>query len=242
MGNHFSEGLLGKSEKDLFVIDPSNSCCCHRIWGTNDFHNKGEKKKLLARDIDNIIHKIKSFFINSFLIDFIEKHSNKKNIKLKKIYGGFINNLKKNENLALFNMKISDIFYEEKISYKYTNYYRYENRAIIEKIYAEKEEINIIKILELTFEELFIIFRRKLNDKEDMKKLEEMKDKIEGLDLNEINNEYEDIEWLINEIKQKYDNNLNEDEIEYIEQLKSLCLGYEDWFNNKIARIFKKFN
>ena len=95
MGNHFSEGLLGKSEKDLLVIDLSNtkkdeeissdlpiyepsSCCCHRIWGTNDFHNKGEKKKLLARDIDNIIHKIKSFFINSFLIDFIEKHSNKK--------------------------------------------------------------------------------------------------------------------------------------------------------------------
>ena len=64
-----------------------------------------------------------------------------------------------------------------------------------------------------------------------------MKDKIEGLDLNEINNEYEDIEWLINRIKKNYGNSFGE--IEY--KLKSLCLGYEDWFNNKIARIFKKF-
>ena len=112
-------------------------------------------------------------------------------------------------------MKISDIFDNQTISTRNNTLDRYENRKIIEKIYSEKEEINVIKILELTFEELFIIFRRKLNDKEDMKKLEEMKDKIEGLDLNEINNKYEDIEWLINGIKKKYDNNLNEEHLLY---------------------------
>ena len=255
MGNHFSEGLLGKSEKDLFEVDPNTikdeeissdlpnyepfCCCCRGVWDANDFRNKGEKKKLLARDIDNIIHKIKSFFINSFLIDFIEKHSNKKNIKLKKIYGGFIRNLKKNENLALFNKKISDIFYEEKISYKYKYYNRYENRAIIEKIYAEKEEINIIKILELTFEELFIIFRRKLKDKEDMKKLEEIKDKIEGLDLEEKNNKYLDIEYFIERIRQKDSIFYRSIMDEYIEKIKSLCLGYEEWFKNKNERNTK---
>ena len=136
-------------------------------------------------------------------------------------------------------MKISDIFYEEKISYKYKYYNRYENRTIIEKIYAEKEEINIIKILELTFEELFIIFRRKLKDKEDMKKLEEIKDKIEGLDLEEKNNKYLDIEYFIERIKQKDSIFYRSIMDEYIEKIKSLCLGYEEWFKNKNERSTK---
>ena len=41
-----------------------------------------------------------------------------------------------------------------------------------------KKEVYIIKILNLSFEELLIIFRRKLKDENDMKKLEEIKDKI----------------------------------------------------------------
>ena len=108
MGNH-NYDYLEKIEKDSNEESPNIKnyeeisldfssfdriiCCKH--CSINDLYIKRDRKKLLARDIDNIIHKIKSFFINSFLIDFIEKHSNKKNIKLKKIYGGFINNLKK---------------------------------------------------------------------------------------------------------------------------------------------------
>jgi hypothetical protein len=191
---------------------------------------------------DNIINKLKGKFFNHFIIDFIKKNSISKKCYIKKIPNKFISDLNKNRNERIYKMKLKDILCEQVISTKYKLSNKDANKKIIDKIYKEQKEINVIKILELTFEELFIIFRRKLNDKEDMKKLEEMKDKIEGLDLNEINNKYEDIEWLINGIKKKYDNNLNEDEIEYIEQLKSLCLGYEDWFNNKIARIFKKFN
>ena len=202
-------------------------------------NNSGRKKKNDTKkgkhnknSGDNIINKIKGWFFN-FIRDFIKKHSNDNKIVLKKLPRNFIADLTKQSNEILWTMKISDILMNQEISTKYSTLGRYENRKIIEKIYAEKEEINVIKILELTFEELFIIFRRKLKDKEDMKKLEEMKDKIEGLDLNEINNEYEDFEWLINGIKKKYGNNLNEDEIEYIKQLKSFCLGYENWFNNK---------
>ena len=198
---------------------------------TNGKHNKNSE--------DNIINKIKGAFFN-FIRDIIKKHSINYKINLKKLPREFISDLNKHLNETLWKMKISEILMNQEISTKYCTLDRYENRKIIEKIYAEKEEINVIKILELTFEELFIIFRRKLNDKEDMKKLEEMKDKIEGLDLNEINNEYEDFEWLINGIKKKYVNNLNEDEIEYIEQLKSLCLGYEDWFNNKSIKECSK--
>ena len=209
-------------------------------------NNSGRKKKNDTKkgkhnknSGDNIINKIKGWFFN-FIRDYIKKHSNDNKIVLKKLPRNFIADLTKQSNEILWTMKISDILMNQEISTKYSTLDRYENRKIIAKIYSEKEEINVIKILELTFEELFIIFRRKLKDKEDMKKLEEMKDKIEGLDLNEINNEYEDIEWLINGIKKKYDNNLNEDEIEYIEQLKSLCLGYEDWFNNKSIKECSK--
>ena len=75
-----------------------------------------------------------------------------------------------------------------------------------------------------------------------MKKLEEMKDKIEGIDLDENYNEYEDIEDLINEIKKKYKNKKNENGEEYIKKLKNLCLGYKNWFNMKIGRNSQKFN
>ena len=94
-------------------------------------------------------------------------------------------------------MKISDILCQQKISSKYTKFDEYENKKIIEKIYKVKKEMKLIKILELTFEELFIIFRRKLNDPDDMNKLEEIKDKIKGLDLLKENNKYKDIEYLL---------------------------------------------
>ena len=62
---------------------------------------------------------------------------------------------------------MADILRQEKISFKYSNFDQYENN----KIYKENKERIVIKILELTFEELFIIFRRKSNDFEDEKKL-----------------------------------------------------------------------
>ena len=100
-------------------------------------------------------------------------------------------------------MKISDIFIEQDISSKYTLYVKDYNKHLIDKIYEEKKEIKVIKILELTFEELFIIFRRKLNDPNDINKLEEIKDKIKGLDLLEENNKYQDIEYLIQDDNKK---------------------------------------
>ena len=99
---------------------------------------------------------------------------------------------------------------------------------LINKIYSEKKEINVIKILELTFEELFIIFRRKLNDPEDMKRLEEMKDKLEGLDILEFNNKYNDIEYYCEKFRMEMDNKC-------IEAFKSACLKYGKK-NQKIKR------
>ena len=186
---------------------------------------------------DNIINKLKGHFFNRFIIDLVKKNSNKKNIILKKLpHKTFIANLNKRKNEGLFLMKMSEILRQEKISSKYSNYDTYENRKIIDRIYEEKKEINVIKILDLTFEELFIIFRRKLNVFGDIKKIEEIKDKIKGLDLFENDAKYQDIEHLIEEdIEKRY--------IEpsyYIKKVKSLCCNYEQWFTNKIGRTSHK--
>ena len=116
---------------------------------------------------------------------------------------------------------------------------KYYNRKIIDKIYEEKKEINVIKILELTYEELFIIFRRKLNDPEDIEKLKEIKDKIKGLDLLE-NNNYNDIEYLIDKIKEnekryKPDND-NSELNKYIEKIKIYCLIYEKYIKGQVIK------
>ena len=94
----------------------------------------------------------------------------------------------------------------------------------------------MIKILELTFREILIIFRRKLNCQKDRDALEIIKEKIEGLDLLE-NNNYKDIGYFINEIKKKEEeNNIllkdTEDDIDesenYIEKIKYFCCNYEE--------------
>ena len=181
--------------------------------------NIQRRRKNTLFSLDNIIRKINSCFFR-FMIDFINKHLIKKNFHFKllapryKLY-------RKKEIESLWKMKISDIIYEKEINPMYRCYFKNHNKNIIDKIYKEKEEIYAIKILELTFEELFIIFRRKLNDTEDMKKLEEIKDKIEGIDLLEMNNEYEDIKYYLDKFSK------NESQ-EYIEEFKRVCLEYEN--------------
>ena len=186
---------------------------------------------MIVTIIINIINKIKAFFINTFIRSLLKAYSLNKNIDFKKIpTKGFISDVTKINNERLFNMRIKDILCEQQISTKYSTFDRFENKKIIEKIYEEKKEINVIKILELTFEELFIIFRRKLKAPEDRVKLEEIKAKIEGLDLLEENeNKYKDIGYLIKKLEKDH-------EKEYIEEVKTSCLGYINWFSKKFER------
>ena len=127
---------------------------------------------------------------------------------------------------------MAEILKEKPISTKYSKSRRYENKKIIDEIYKENKEKNVIKILELTYDELFIIYRIKLKKPEDLKKLEEIKDKIEGLNLQEENNEYQDFEYFIEDLKKKYDP-------EYIEKVKTIGLDYKNYFINKNERKSK---
>ena len=96
------------------------------------------------------------------------------------------------------------------------------NKKIIEKIYKEGKEIKVIQILELTFKELFIIFRKKLNKTEDEEEFKEIKKKIEGSDLLDDNNNYKDMNEFIDHIREK-DENVQEETEEYIDSIRDLC-------------------
>jgi len=89
------------------------------------------------------------------------------------------------------------------------------NKIIIKKIYDEDgdKEIDAINILNMTYKELFNHF---------------LKNNLDNF-LNEV---YE---------KEKENNELEEDIVNYLEKIKMLCYKYEDWFKNKKGRnIIKK--
>ena len=93
-------------------------------------------------------------------------------------------------------MKIKDILSKEPISTKNKRFNKYENKLLIDKIYNENKEIKVIKILELTFNEVLIIFRKKLNYYKDKEVIKLIEKNIKGLDLLE-NNNYDDNDNLI---------------------------------------------
>ena len=178
-------------------------------------------------------------FWNYFVFDLIEKNLINKDIRFKRLSSHFMHNLRRKDNERFLKMKISDIIYEQGISCKYSTFNKYYNRKIIDKIYEEKKEINVIKILELTYEELFIIFRRKLNDPEDKEKLKEIKNKIKGLDLLE-NNNYNDIEYLIDKIKEnekRYKPEIDDSKLKKcVEKIKRYCLIYEKYLKGQVIK------
>ena len=182
---------------------------------------------------DNIINKIKVHVFN-YLRDIIKKNSYEQ-IDLKKIGNKFSADLKVKQNKKLYKMKIKDILIEKKISTKYKTKDDFENKKIIEEIYQKQNEPKLIQILELTFEELLILFRKKLNDSGDKQHIEEfIEEKIKGLDLLDNYNKYKDIEYFIDEIKRKYENKISAKELEkYISAVENLCLNYINWFNDK---------
>ena len=244
--NNYNMVFMQKKRKDekVFYITKSNKKTNYGRKIRED-PIKGKHNKLKG---DNIINKIKGYVFNYYIRDIIKKNSFRA-IDLIKLTHGFIEDLSKDKNEILFTKKIKDILSEEEITPKNKNFDRYENRLILEKLYKRKEkEKKVIKILELTFREILIIFRRNFNCEKDKEALEIIKEKIEGLDLLE-NNNYKDIGYFINEIKKKEEENNNllkdteddEDESEnYIEKIKYFCCNYEEWFNAKKGRKSKK--
>ena len=192
------------------------------------------------------MNKIKTHFFH-YIRDIIKKNSNHKDINFIKFRTEFVADLKKDKNVDLLETKIKDILKNQPISTKNKKSDEYENSLITDKIYQEKKEVKVMKILELTFKELFIIFRKKLNKPEDKKELKKIGKKIEGLDLikNKENkeNDYDDVDYLKADIRKRNskNNKMNETELkEYINKVSKACLDYEKWFYEKIGRVQKR--
>ena len=106
---------------------------------TQKIHSKYSK--------DNIMRKLKCVFFR-YIFDLIHKQLINKDIRLLKISHRAMKDLAYKGNERLLKMKISDILYEQEISPKYRFFTEDYNRKIIDKIYEEKKERNVIKILE----------------------------------------------------------------------------------------------
>ena len=255
--NNHKKLLNKKTQREIIFIPlkiPKNKNCESNISSESIFihqdkklnypgkkrKNNFDRKRHDKWDESNIMNKIKRGYF-SYIRDVIRKNAINKDIEIKKIGNNFMENLTKKRNVILYYTKLKDIFSDVNISNKYKKFNKEHNKTTIDNIYNEGKETNIINILNLTFEELFIIFRKKLNFYKDREKYKDIEEKIKGLDLL-TNNNYKDIEHLEKKIRKKY-KNLKNDEVEkYIIKIKVLCCCYQQWFINKSERNQNKIN
>ena len=236
--------LLNKKRKREKIFFSKKIANKNKLCKKYNFGRKPKEDKNIGKhnssSKDNIMNKIKTHFFH-YIRDIIKKNCIYETINFIKFQKEFVANLKKDINIELLETKLVDILRNQKISTKNKNSDKDQNKTIIDKIYVEKKEERVMKILELEFRELLIIFRRKLNKPEDEKELKKIEKKIEGLDLI-TNDDYDDTKYLIDDIeKQNSKNNrMNETELEeYIEKVKECCKNYEKWFYDKIEKTKK---
>ena len=126
--------------------------------------------------------------------------------KFLKLNSKISENLKKDFNLKLLDTTIKDLYENSQISTKYRRQIldsSDKNRCLIKIIYKEKRETDTINILNLTFRELFNIFRRKIKNIDDM----ELEKKISEIPLL-CSNQLNDIENFFYEVRvQEMDKN-----------------------------------
>jgi len=179
--------------------------------------NYKEDAKHTKMSDDNIIRKIKTS-----IFDYILKKLNNsikfKSGKFRSLNKEWKERLKKKEQMELLNKTIFEIYTMtkmNKVGEKKGN-----NEKLIEKIYEENKELETISILSKKFQEI-------LNEVREEKTLDSFLEKIKE---KEIKNE------------KKYKNKIKDDfDIElYMDKIRKLLLGYEEWFQKKKGRNTKK--
>ena len=169
---------------------------------------KGKHTKFTA---DNIMRKIKCHFFN-YINETLNRNLNDKKQVFFKL-DNFVNeNLKKDYNINLMKQTIKDIYLKSPISNKYKKYEKDINKNLIEKVYSENKEAEVMKILNNTYIQIF----NKLMENE--------------------------LENFCNEIVKKDEKNglSKEDAVDYLKNIKELCINYENWFDAKKGRKEKK--
>ena len=193
--------------------------------------NKGVHSKNTK---DNIMRKIKSNFFG-FIHNLLNKSLKSEKIKFLKLESKINKELKRDFNLKLLNRTIRDIYEKSEISKKLRKLSKINsnnNREIISTIYEQNIEEQTIKILNLTYFELFQMFRSKI--KSLSLELELKKSEIPLLNTDE----FSDINIFFTKIaNEEMKNKESQENIDYyVNQVEELCIDYENWFTNKKGR------
>ena len=173
-----------------------------------------EKSKHDKLSDDNKIRKIKGFLLEYILKKLNESIKFSSN-RFRPLNKTMKESLKKSENIALLDAYIKDIFSNTKMN-KVSEKKGESNKKLIEKIYEENIEIDTIRILNLKFRDALNQIKKNSNGLLDM-----IKDKEISIQNNSKNKENFNIE-------------------KYMDDIKILLEGYEDWFDNKKGRDRKK--
>ena len=185
----------------------SNTKSNKKVLGRKKKSDKSERTHTKSRE-DNKMRKIKVYIIR-FILNRLNQHINKYHRKFLKIDKKIGENLKKDFNIKLMNMKIKEIFSEFSINGRYLTLKQETNLniALMREIYA-KNDIEVIKILESKYIDLLNILR---------------KDYLEQFRHDVIKKEIKCGEDKKNAEK-------------YVEELIGLLLNYEEWFKSKSGR------
>ena len=179
----------------------------------NNGKKLGRKRKNEEREAfhtkdrdDNKMRKVKTYIMN-FILDYLNKsivYNRKQFLKINKNVNQC---LRKDFNMSLMQMTIKDIFVQNKINETYNDFKKERNlnQDLIKEIFEKNEDIETIKILNMKYIDLVIIYRTEF-----------LNQFISDLTKKEIRAEGK---------KEKVES--------YVEQLKYLLLNYEDWFKQK---------
>ena len=183
---------------------------------------------------DNMIIKIKTYFLNNFLLDVVNQNVTNKSYFLKKFPNFFIRKIEGQTNLQLLDSIYADVLKRENISSKYSKSTKNENKNIVNRILEENNQPKVIKILNLKVGELFEIFRRKLyNNDENI--TNDLREKIQDLDLLDNDNKYKDFEYFINKLEEKKKKSIKKFN-DYKQKLELFCIKYENWFKDRAKK------
>ena len=234
-------GVMGNIEKESNQIQNNDTVNKKKSnQGRKRYDDESEGKHTKDSE-DNMLRKIKSFFVGAFH-NYLNSIIQDPELKLTKIDFYICKELKKEFNESLFKATLKAIYETVNLSDKYTNLIKNEpdkNKKIIEKIFNENKEVESIKILSLTFEEVYQIFINRYCPISP-----ELKKKIEGTNIL-TSKEFWKLDDFLIYIKQKFEkeknkkkNQINIDD--YISNIKNLCIGLKDWFKTKNGRKNRK--
>lgn len=216
-----------KNEKKYLIIEKTNDLSIElnnkenkNVFQINLRKKAGRKpKSSVSKSLhtkfskDNILRKVKVKFFHkliNYLNSIIISKNNNKLKKFKPLIGKISQDNTINFNQKLLNSKLKDIFSLYEINRKFRLFGKNYNKIVVDKIYEEKIK-ELIDVLEMTFLEVFTIFRD-LDETEKLKGLE----KVDSV-IREISNK--------EEVDQKY-----------IKDFKEAVMRFETFYFNKIGR------